>query len=244
MTAFRYRCLSQNILAIVQASKGEGSLCIIHSESVYFNKIFSNFLLKFELSTFKRITFLINLVDFNLIGESNDIVVIGMAFTFFLFALVIHIRVIGVFKVCFVNISLVSDVCVSLQYRSEVYVDFCLIKTFICDLLFPIFPGPSQVNSKLLVSIRCQFISNIFFFRTACFLDGYSGNLVELQSVLKFIIEGNIVMLIICYVVCKDCSQTIWDFITNIIVRRILPTRSISRGIINILNLFEEIRLV
>ena len=242
------RCLgfSQYIDTVVNTLSTEFIICVFRQSNIRqsFNLIL---LLKFEFCTWTSIAILIYLGYIQLIGKCNNKVFFGMTFAFFLFALGIHIRVIGVFKVSLVDISLASDVCISLQDRSEVYVDFCLIQACIRNLLFTILPGPGQVNLELMIPVIitwCQFISNIFFFRAACFLDGYSGNPVELQSIFKFIIEGDVVMLIICYVACQSCRQAIRDFITNIIVRRILPTRSISRGIINILNLFEEIRLV
>ena len=73
---------------------------------------------------------------------------------------------------------------------------------------------------------------------------GHTGNAVECQARLHGVMEGDVILLVICHVACQRCGQTIGNCIPDVIVCAVLPSGGHTNGIVGVHDLLLELGLL
>ena len=232
--------LCQDVIAVIQTLEGE--------DTVFCTEDFNHFrifvlidLLKLEFNITQSVPVLIDLSHNQLVSEGNDVIMRRLLGFFARNALGIHTRIAAVFQITFIDITIAAKHCILIQDRVEVNHYFTIIESCVCDLLLALssFPGQGQVKA-VVISAYGELIT-IFINRGT--IHSYLFDLIEGQTLFHGIVEGNVILLIISYVVRQSSRQSVGDFITDIIVGGIHPSMGQSGGIIDIKDLLLEARL-
>ena len=245
--AVRHLRLSQHIVAVVQALEGERALGLRFHRLDGLQAAAILHLLQLERRALQRLAALIHLVHDHLVRERDHRVFLGflglLARLLLAGVLVgLHLRAVAVLQLRRVHIALAAQDRILVQDRREFNLHRLAVQArrqLAVVLAFGLLRLPGQRQIELLRALLGQ---RVLRRRLAIHL--HAGDLIEGQALLHLVVEGDMVLHIIRYVVRQLRGQLVRHGVADVVVRRILPVAGLAGRVVGVLDLLLEGRLL
>ena len=249
LVAVRHLRLGQDVVAVVQALEGEGVPS--HSRGIGLGRrqrlAVRTHLLQLELSAgqgCRRVTLkLLQLVHFHLVGEGDGIVPLGILLVFVGRTILLQFPSIAVGQLGLVDVALAAQHGLLVQGRSEQDLDFCAVQAGVQLVTlsipaFRLFLAPINAQGK---GVLVGGNSKCILVRLKCLVPHlHGGDLLEGQTGLHHVLEGDVILVVVGHVVGQRGGQLVGHVIADVIVGAVLPVAGLARGIVGVLDLLLE----
>ena len=229
--------LLEHVGAVVETLEGEHRVGTDISVLLYdLGSVVGLDLFERELRARKIVSVLVLLVYVNLIGEGDDVVPRQLS----LVGVVLTRRVVGVGQLARVDVALLAKLGVIVEPGLEVHVNNAEVEARVGDGRVAS-AGPGHTHGELVVVHLGEFVPAR---KLVAVHEHLNAVLDEVERLLHLVGKRHVVLPVARHVVGKRGGELVRHLVTNVIVGTILPAALLAGGVVHVLDLLLERRLI